>query len=98
MVALVLLLLRAMCSSGVLCLRYGSVLFPAMVSGYGACATDGCRWMGGRRHCEAGGVLEKPPPVTGALRAWSSGAGPMQFIKKLKRKEKATEPGLGVGP
>ncbi len=34
--------------------------------------------------------------MTGALRAWSSGAGPMQFIKKLKRKEKTTELGQGV--
>ncbi len=36
--------------------------------------------------------------VTGALRAWSSGAGPMQFIKKLKKKEEATELGLRGGP
>ncbi len=36
--------------------------------------------------------------VTGVLRAWSSGAGPMQFIKKLKKKEEATELGLRGGP
>ncbi len=55
-------------------------------AGFGVAATDSS----GYDLCRLG--------VTGALRAWSSGAGPMQFIKKLKRKEKATEPGLGVGP
>ncbi len=34
--------------------------------------------------------------VTGALRTWSSGVGPMLFIKKLKKK--TTEQGLEVAP